>query len=421
MTARVPSLAGRRIIVLTTGHLATSPRMLKAADAFAEAGARVHVVSTRSTAWAVEADDDIVQRRIGAWTWDTVDYRRSSISAYVRSGARQRSALSLARVLGAERLPIGLAGRARERVFPEIVARVSRKPADFVYGGGAGLAAAMYAGRALDVPFGVDLEDYHPGDQNDTPEGRLFQDLSARIERDVLPAASLRTGGSEDISSAYRSRYGLPVVTVNNTFPLENHISPTIASGPLRVYWFSQTIGPGRGLEDAVRAVGLAAIDAELHLQGRASGSYVESLRALASQMAPTLELVEHPPCFSDDMVAESAKYDVGLCLETKDVLNHDLCLANKALAYVAAGLAVALTDTKGHARLARDLGAGAFVYSPGDVHALGAALADWARDRAALSRSKAATAAAARSRWNWNHPAEKAELVGAVAKVLGR
>jgi hypothetical protein len=60
-------------------------------------------------------------------------------------------------------------------------------------------------------------------------------------------------------------------------------------------------------------------------------------------------------------------------------------------------------------------------VYSPGDVHALGAALADWARDRSALSRSKAATAAAARSRWNWNHAAEKAELVGAVAKVLGR
>jgi glycosyltransferase involved in cell wall biosynthesis len=420
MTVPAPPLGGRRITVLTTGHLATSPRMTKAADAFAEAGAQVHVVSTRSTAWAVEADADIVGRRAGRWTWDVVDYRRSSRVAWVRSGSRQRSALLLARLIHPERLSLSLAARARERVLPEIVARASRKPADFVYGGGAGLATAMWAGRALGVPFGIDLEDYHPGDQEDTPEGRLFQRLSARIERDVLPAAALRTGGSEDISAEYRVRYGLPVVTVNNAFPLIQDVSGT-GSGPLRIYWFSQTIGPGRGLEDAVRAAGIAGIEAELHLQGRASGMYVESLRELASTVAPKLKLVEHLPCFSDDMVEEIARYDVGLCLETKDVLNHDLCLANKTLAYVAAGLALALTDTRGHARLARDLGHGALLYPPGDVRALADALAGWSADKAALSRSKAATAAAARARWNWDNPAEKGELIGAVVKVLRR
>jgi glycosyltransferase involved in cell wall biosynthesis len=277
----------------------------------------------------------------------------------------------------------------------------------------------MYAARALGVPFGVDLEDFHSGDQDDTPEGLLFQELSARIEREVLPAASLCTGGSEDISAEYRARYGLPVVTVNNAFSLTGAVSETTVPGPLRIYWFSQTIGPGRGLEDAVRAAGVAGIDAELHLQGRASGSYVESLRSLVSHVAPKLNLVEHPPCFSDDMVAESAKYDVGLCLELKNILNRDLCLANKTLAYVAAGLAVALTDTKGHARVAADLESGAFLYSPGDVQALGLKLREWSSDRPALKRSKAATAAAARTRWNWDHPAEKAALVGAVAKVL--
>ena len=52
-----------RICVVTAGHLSTCPRMLKAADALAEAGYRVRVVSTQQTDWAAEADLDVRRRR----------------------------------------------------------------------------------------------------------------------------------------------------------------------------------------------------------------------------------------------------------------------------------------------------------------------------------------------------------------------
>jgi hypothetical protein len=48
-----------RICVITSGHLATCPRMVRAADALAEAGHTVRIVSTQFLDWAAEADREI--------------------------------------------------------------------------------------------------------------------------------------------------------------------------------------------------------------------------------------------------------------------------------------------------------------------------------------------------------------------------
>jgi len=413
------TLSGKRICVLTTGHLSTSPRMTKAADAFAEAGARVHVISTSSTPWAVEADRDIIRRRPGKWSWDVVDYRREAMRTYIVSGARQRFARRLAAVSGADRLSLRVAAYARERVFSEIVRKTLGLKVDLVYGGGAGLAAAAYAGASLGVPFGVDLEDFHMADQVDSADGRLVESISGRIERDVLPRAAFRTAGSEDIAQAYRELYSLDFVPVNNTFRLSDADRQPISGGPLRLYWFSQTIGPGRGLEDAIAALGVSGIDAELHLQGGAISEYVQSLVELGHAISPRARIVEHPPCLPDEIVSRCARHDVGLALETDDVMNHRLCLSNKALAYAAAGMALILTDTPGQRRLATDLGAGGFVYRSGDVHALARQLAMWSNDRLSLQQAKDATSAASRARWHWDHPEEKGRLIDAVARAL--
>jgi len=60
----------KRITVITARHLSTCPRMLKAADALAEEG---HVVSTRATPWASDADAAVLKRRRDRWQWSVVD------------------------------------------------------------------------------------------------------------------------------------------------------------------------------------------------------------------------------------------------------------------------------------------------------------------------------------------------------------
>ena len=73
----------------------------------------------------------------------------------------------------------------------------------------------------------------------------------------------------------------------------------------LRLYWFSQTIGAGRGLEEVVRAVGLAGIPAELHLRGRPANGYLETLRALTTTAAPKARIFVHEPSPPDEMARE--------------------------------------------------------------------------------------------------------------------
>jgi glycosyltransferase involved in cell wall biosynthesis len=111
--------------------------------------------------------------------------------------------------------------------------------------------------------------------------------------------------------------------------------------------------------------------------------------------------------------------YDVGLSLEQGHVQNHALCLGNKALTYVLAGLAIVLTATPGQQPLAADLGEGALVYAPGDVATLAKGLRRWADDRAMLARARAAAWRGARERWHWEHHDERGALLAAVSGIV--
>ena len=408
--------------MVTAGHLATCPRMLKAADALAMAGYRVRVVSTRHIAWATAVDDVVRAPRRASWQWTVVDYSRGgSPATYAWSGARRRLARSVAGAIGVSRCPVAIAARAYGRVHSELVRRAIAEPSDLYYGGTTGaLAATAEAARRTGVPYALDLEDFHSG-EHDEARSRFTHSLARRIEGSILPGAAVLTASSSAISAAYNDTYGVSPVTVRNTFPLPARAPDVHRRDPerLKLYWFSQTIGPGRGLEDAVRAIGLAGVASELHLRGRLVPAYGTVLVRLAAQVAPRLTIVVHEPASPDAMVELCREYDVGLALEQNHVVNRALCLTNKAFTYVLAGLAVAMTDTPGQRPLGLDLGDGAVLYSPGDVSGLGERLKRWATDDEALIRAKKAAWQAARTRWHWEHAEERGALVAAIARAV--
>jgi len=412
-----------RICVITAGHLATCPRMLKAADALAEAGYAVRVVSTRHVAWATAADAQLRARR--PWDWTVVRYDRAGDPAtFLRTGLRFRAAQLLAQGLGARRCPMPLTVRAYSRVHPELVRAALAAPADLFYGGTTGaLAAVAAAGRRARVPYALDLEDFHSAEQDDSPAARRAHVLAGCIERDVLRDAAFLTAGSAAIAAAYAAEYGVHPVPIHNTFPLPATAPEltTREAGRLRLYWFSQTIGARRGLEDAVQAMGCAGIPGELHLRGRAIPDYLQDLQSLAARVAPDLKIVHHAPCAPDEMVDCCRGHDVGLAVEPGFSHNNRLALSNKAFTYMLAGLAVAVTNTPGQRPLALELGEGACLYEPGDIAALSQGLRRWATDRNLLVRAKIASWEAAKRRWHWEHPEERGALLSAVAKILGR
>jgi glycosyltransferase involved in cell wall biosynthesis len=295
---------------------------------------------------------------------------------------------------------------------------------DLFYGGTTGaLAAVAKAGHRAGVPYALDLEDFHSAEQESTPTADLSNNLAERIECSVLQGAVFLTAGSSAIAEAYAAKYGVHPIPVHNTFPLPPTVpdlTPSYGEG-LRLYWFSQTIGPQRGLEDAVKGMGAACIPGELHLRGWAIPDYMESLQRLAAEAAPLLRIVQHKPVQPDFMIDMCRGYDVGLAVEPGFSLNNRVALSNKAFTYMLAGLAVACTDTTGQRPLALDMGEGALLYAPGDVQALAAGLKRWANNKALLAQAKTAAWEAAKRRWHWEHPCEQGALLDAVARAFTR
>lgn len=395
--------------------------MVKAADALQEAGHAVRLVSAQFLDWAAEADKAMGET--SGRRWSAVDYRHSTAPAkYWETGLRLHAARQWVQLAGAGRASLGALAAAAGRGYCDLLKLALSEPADLFYGGTrGGLAVAAQAARSAGVPYGLDLEDFYEGEFEPGPEWDHSRGLVRRLQREVLPGAAFVTAGSSAIAAQYEQAYRIPVLPIHNTFslPAQAPDPEPPGAGALRLYWFSQTIGAGRGLEDVVRAIGLAGIRAELHLRGRAVPEYVTGLRRLASETSSQLAVHIHHPAPPGKMVELSLPYDVGLSPEQGQTLNHKLCLGNKPLTYILAGLAVVLTNSAGQRSFADDLGDGALRYQAGDIASLASGLRRWAEDRGQLRGARQAAWQAAKRRWNWEHPSERGALIEAVEGAL--
>jgi glycosyltransferase involved in cell wall biosynthesis len=415
-----PEPRRRRVTVVTSGHLSTCPRMLKAADALAAAGYDTRVVATQHEPWAAAADDDVQSRR--AWPVTVVNYRRrENPRLYWRSGVVHRAARAAAHAAGAGRVPFAVVARAFARVHDALVHAILAEPCDLIYGGTTGaLAAIAEAGRRSRTPFAIDFEDFHRAETSG-PDAPFIDALAARVEESVADGAAFVTTSSEAIAAAYERACGIDAAVIHNTFPLPTRSPDFSRPQPavLRMFWFSQTIGPGRGLEQAVSAIGRVDSDVELTLLGRPDASFVDDLSALARARAPRLRIVHRAPVPPDAIVDVARGHDLGLALEAGAPRNRTLCLTNKALTYILAGVPVLLGDSEGQHDLGLELGRGAALVEPHDIDAIAAAIRAWATDPAALDCAKRTAWHCAARRWHYEHEAERGVLYELVREAL--
>jgi len=394
--------------------------MLKAADALAVAGYDVRVVATLHEPWAAAADADVRSRR--TWPVTAVDHRRrGSAFTYWWTGVQHRTAWTLTRAAGADRMPLAVAARAFGRVHGALVRAILAAPSDLIYGGTTGaLAAIAEAGRRSRTPYALDLEDFHSGETSG-PDAPFIDALASRIERSVLHDAAFVTTSSDAIAAEYRRAHGVDATVIHNTFPLPLRSPDFERCDPstLRFYWFSQTIGPERGLEQAVAAIGRVGSPASLTLLGRPHGSFLDQLCRSARSLAPNLEIVHQPPRPPDAMIDAARGHDIGLALELSPPRNREICLANKALTYILAGLPVLLADTAGQHDLGVELGRGAALVNPRDIAAVAGAIGQWAGDPKALECAKRTAWHHAARRWHFDHEAERGVLYRLVGEVL--
>jgi glycosyltransferase involved in cell wall biosynthesis len=123
------------------------------------------------------------------------------------------------------------------------------------------------------------------------------------------------------------------------------------------LYWFSQTIGPGRGLESVIEAMAHMRTRVRVHLRGLLSAGYRAELLANAQSVGVADRVHFLPPAPPSEMARLAACHDVGLALELNTPFNRSICLTNKAFVYLLAGLPVLFSDTPAQRELAAQLG----------------------------------------------------------------
>jgi len=414
-----PAATAPLVCLVSPGHVASTPRLVKNADALAAAGYRVHVVAGRHFPPADPFDAQIFA---GAqWSHSTVDWVGGGIGSLGRKLQRRLARELVRRGRFARRR---LAAIAHHAEAWRLAAAAAAVPAAFYFGHClAGLPAAAFAARARGVRYGFDAEDYH-----DAETAGLAADpaeLVARqtLQAELLPACALFTAAAPLISRQYEQTYGVRPVTVLNVFPLSQAPSAPAVPGaitaerPARLYWFSQTIGPGRGLEAAIAMLGHLRTPAELHLRGFVADDYrarLESLAAGAGRNRAIRFLAPGPPA---EMVRLAADADLGLSLEENHPLNRDLCLTNKIFVYLLAGVPQLLSDTTAQTAIASELGAAALAVRPADSAETARRVDAFLGDRTGVAAARRSAWDLARRRFNWDCEQEK--LLAGMRRIL--
>jgi glycosyltransferase involved in cell wall biosynthesis len=388
------------VLILIGGHLSSAPRPQKEARALRAAGFDVQVLGV----WVdpmLAAEDEQIAASIGVRFRPIVDLTPCA-SGRFRKRLLHRLAHDLYAKLGV------LTPRVFGRGAPEFFRAARKSSAGIVIGHS---EAALWVCESLLTSghkVGFDFEDWFSEDL--LPRDRVARPTAqlASLEKRLLSRAAFSLATTSAMAEALVDFSGtkrLPTV-IPNCFPAGDIEAAAAGSRDVRnlegvsFHWFSQTLGPGRGLEAVARAVLTLNGKWQLMLRGRPGvhGRWAEDV--FGSMPRDRVVFLDAVP--NAELLGRTMSHDVGLALESPFCKSRDLTATNKIFEYMRAGLAVIATNTRGQTEVLDRCPEAGVLVAPDDAVALATAMQRFIDDSEALGRAKRASREAARSIWNW-------------------
>jgi glycosyltransferase involved in cell wall biosynthesis len=406
-------MSRKRILVLTASHLCRNPRVVKEASALSAAGYDVTVMSISVQQRFERMDLELMR---------TLPFKRQVIDyAADTAPARTMDFLQRSATWGARLLCSGLKIELPQSLGPaSTLLRFARShPADLTI---AHTEMPIWAAQYLirdGRRVAVDVEDWYSQDL-------MFADRHSRplrllraAEAYVLNHAAYTSATSDSMAEALTEAYRCPrPITIRNTFPLQarSRIDQPAGAEPPAFIWFSQTIGPGRGLELFLSAWANTQTPSRVFLLGDARPGYRAHLlsRVPAGRRADVRFI---PLVTPDELPFKLAEFDIGLALEPHWPRNRDVTISNKIFQYLNAGLAVVATDTAGQSEVMRAVPACGLLIQAHETTRLTGLLEELICHRDRLRACQTAARAAAVDQFSWEH--DTPQLLAAVDRAL--
>jgi hypothetical protein len=401
-----------KISIVTAGHVSMNPRVWREADALANAGHAVTVIGVSFDRWQAEMDAQMLQSRL--WNYRAAaDLRGLSLRSRFRwQWARLRFRLgkmNLRRGWWSDPHALGYSTGALLHA-----ARDEKADLTLLH-----LEAALWVGTCLrreGFRIGVDVEDWYSEDRLPQSSENEIQFLR-RLEREVLHRAAHTTTTSQAMASALSSAFEVPPPEIiYNSDPSTPNVYPVPQVGPLRLLWFSQTVGRGRGLEDLFMVLPLLQGDWSLEIRGRCSSE----MRAWLENQIPSVlrERVRIEPPVPPNLLGELiSRNEVGLALDFPWCRNKDLTISNKIIQYLQAGLTVVAASTAGAREVKSAMPEAVSLYVAGECRELAGILNTLIKNRTAMISGRASIHQRASATFGYEHQSKR--LVASIERAL--
>ena len=380
-----------KVLLISTGQPSLNPRLVKEADTLAANGYDVTVLYSHWNDWGTKFDKLLLPTK----NWKAIciggDPENKPLLYFISKVIHKA-----ARTINKKTNGRWLAELAIARTAYFMIHDAKKYKADIYMGHNLGaLPATIKAAQANQKPCGFDAEDFH---RNEVSDNVNDTDVSIRasIEEKYFPALNYLTASSPLIASAYSRLFPkLNPEVVLNVFPTDKRVlKPEISNGPVKLFWFSQTIGHGRGLEEVIKALEQFNDGTfELHLLG---------------QIDPVFNIDKkpgiyfHEPIPSDEVIHFASQFDIGLAVETGSPLNRDICLTNKIFTYMQAGLCVVASDTTAQVKLMSEYPGIGKIYQKNNSQSLADVLTYYQQHKDELLKARLTAFDVAKDKLNW-------------------
>ncbi len=408
-----------KINIISGIQLCNNPRVVKEADALTEAGHEVEVFSSILRRGDASLETALSENK-GWKLTPVIDNSSQSIGQQLR----WFSARSRCRIWNRIYRASGW-GNVRQLGYaaPEMLRLCRQRKAalNIVH-----LEQALWVGNQLlndGERVAIDLEDWYSEDLSS--KDRAFRPgyLLRRWEKRLLREGCYATTTSHVMGSALAKAYNCTAPKVlYNTFPRQerncldgksidrnDHKTPSIT-------WFSQTVGPDRGLEVLVDALPHIEIPVQIHIRGRCRNGYEEILRSRVGTNSKH-KLFFHPCVPHHQLLSRLSEHDIGFAGELSHCRSRDLTITNKIFQYLLAGLVILSSDTAGQQEISNAHPRLLHTFQGNSVQSLASHLNALLRDRDQMALAKQEAVTLAETKFCWEE--SKHVLLSSVAEGL--
>lgn len=332
-----------KIAIVTASHLVDNPRVWKEANALNESGFKVYIFTVWYSSDKLRRDRELINPGIEYMpSFNTISFHRNIPIILLAKTIKKYanfiySIFKISSIYQLVYLPLI---QLKKIVRYEVDMYICHQEAGLILGN-------ELIKKNYKVAF--DFEDYYSEDYlNKYRSIKLLKKHEALALKKAkyisCPSVSIKKTLEISASSA------CSIHVVYNSFPkintnpsIQNKISNSLV-------WFSQTIGPGRGLEQLFDALKQISVTVNLFLIGNVTESYKINLLKEVQRFKHSITFI--PPMSHHSLQTFLSQFKIGLALELPQPLSRNLTITNKLLLYLQLKLKIIASDTVGQLEL---------------------------------------------------------------------